>query len=124
MSKLFFICSFFLIAHGTTQSQNYDNRATSCAAPETASLETTLPYAIDEIVFIEDTEEFIDLGFDTASYLPEGFDPYASEYEGIEYIEEPYKIDFGFDTAMHLPKDFNPYKGMNRAEETKVASSL
>ena len=93
MNKLFFICSFFLVANGTMLSQNakaYENLDENF---RTSIKEVALPHAIDEIVFIEDMGELIDLGFDTSTYLPEGFDPYASEYEGAEYMEEPYEID-------------------------------
>lgn len=65
---------------------------------------------LDEIVYIEDESE-IDLGFDTAEYLPAGFDPNKQyvDLDSIEFIEEGEVTDLGFDTAAYLPEDFNPY---------------
>ena len=44
---------------------------------------------VSEIVFIEE-EPSIELGFDTAEYLPEGFDPYSVYFDvnAIEFIDE------------------------------------
>jgi hypothetical protein len=69
----------------------------------------------DEIVFIE-TEEKIDLGFDTKTYLPKGFNAYKGmdlELNQIDFVEVEEEIDLGFDTAEYLPADFNAYKGMD-----------
>jgi hypothetical protein len=70
--------------------------------------------SIEDIVFIE-TDEEIDLGFDTAEYLPKGFDAYAGMeldlYE-ISFIEIEEEIDLGFDTAEYLPLGFDAYAGM------------
>ncbi|SFB95554.1 hypothetical protein SAMN04487891_10461 [Flagellimonas taeanensis] len=73
---------------------------------------TTL--SIQDITFIEPEEE-IHLGFDTALYLPEGFDPYegmGTVVDRIPFIEEEVEIHLGFDTAPYLPEGFNPYEGM------------
>jgi len=69
---------------------------------------------LEDISFIEVDEE-IDLGFDTAQYLPEGFDAYQGmgpNLEEITFIEPEKQIDLGFDTAQYLPEDFNVYAGM------------
>lgn len=69
---------------------------------------------IEDITFIE-VEETIDLGFDTAQYLPEGFDPYEGmgpNLEEITFIATEKEIDLGFDTARYLPEGFNAYEGM------------
>lgn len=69
---------------------------------------------INDITFIE-TEEEIDLGFETAQYLPEGFNPYSGmepNLEEIAFIETEDKIDLGFETAQYLPEGFNAYEGM------------
>jgi hypothetical protein len=71
---------------------------------------------LDAIVYIE-TEEPVDLGFDTSEYLPAGFNPYANGSEALDlgtivYIEETDDISLGFDTAAFLPLGFNPYAGM------------
>ena len=65
---------------------------------------------INEIVFIE-CEETIDLGFDTADYLPENFDPHKVyvDLNSVNYIEENKEVALNFDTATYLPNDFNPY---------------
>jgi len=70
--------------------------------------------SIDDIVFIE-TDEEIDLGFDTAEYLPIGFDAYAGmelDLNEISFIETEEEIDLGFDTAEYLPVGFDAYAGM------------
>ena len=69
---------------------------------------------LDDISYIE-TEEEIDLGFDTAQYLPEGFDPYEGmepNLDEIVFIETEREIDLGFDTTEYLPEGFNAYEGM------------
>lgn len=85
----------------------------SKSAPELVSSiewETPVALALDEIVYIEEESE-IDLGFDTADYLPEGFDPHKQylDLNSIEFIEEEEVADLGFDTTAYLPEDFNAY---------------
>ncbi len=65
---------------------------------------------LNDIVYIEDQNPF-DLGFDTADYLPEDFDPFEVyvDLNAIDYIEEDQNIEIGFDTASWLPADYNPY---------------
>lgn len=57
-------------------------------------------------------DEIIDLGFDTASFLPDSFDPYAAPFDlaGINYIEEEAGLDPVFDTSLYLPEGFDPYE--------------
>jgi len=74
----------------------------------------TEPLHIDEITFIE-LEEEIELGFDTAAYLPEGFNAYKRmefTLNELEIIEIEEDIDLGFNTSDYLPDGFNPYAGM------------
>ena len=67
-------------------------------------------------------EEEAALGFDSAAFLPEGFDAYAGKIATwvdlnlIEVEEEP-EPDLGFDTAPYLPAGFDPYSGMKPAWE-------
>lgn len=65
---------------------------------------------LDEIVFIEEEVE-IELGFDTADYLPENFDPNKLyvDLNAIEYIEDEEEIELNFDLADYLPANFDPY---------------
>ena len=65
-------------------------------------------FDIDSIVYIEEEPE-IELGFDTADYLPEGFDPYKFYFnmEGVNYIEND-EINLK-DSQTNLPSDFNAY---------------
>lgn len=65
---------------------------------------------LNEIVFIEE-EPQIELGFDAADYLPEGFDPYKLyvDLKAVEYVDELEEINLGFDTADYLPENFDPY---------------
>ena len=57
-----------------------------------------------------ETEDMIGLGFDTAAYLPDNFDPYADEVvvESLNYIEDDV-IELGFNTRDFLPEGFDPY---------------
>ncbi|MBT8315758.1 MAG: hypothetical protein KJP26_14980, partial [Maribacter sp.] len=52
---------------------------------------------INEIVYIEE-EPQIELGFDTAEYLPEGFDPYKLyvDLNAVEYVVVQDEIELGF----------------------------
>jgi hypothetical protein len=62
----------------------------------------------NSIEYIEE-EEVIELGFDTADYLPEGFDPYAFYFDvhSVIYIEESDLNDIRIKNR--LPKNFNAY---------------
>ena len=65
---------------------------------------------LNRIVFLE-AEEQIDLGFDTADYLPENFDPNKVylDLNKVTYMEwEEYSLS-DLNTTAYLPKDFNPY---------------
>jgi hypothetical protein len=81
---------------------------------------------MSEIVFIEE-EASIDLGFNTADYLPEGFDPHTVYFDvnSIEFIDNEI-TDLGFDTKAYLPANFNAYAnpnsldGINYMEEEDV----
>ncbi len=76
-----------------------------------ASPEKTLSKSdnLKEIVFLE-LEEEVDFGFNTKSYLPEGFEATAAEVpvSSINFIEEE-DIELGFDTKDYLPENFDPY---------------
>ena len=65
---------------------------------------------IDKVEFIEEDQSF-ELGFDTAMYLPENFDPYSDGFSvsSINYIDECDDIELGFETMEFLPMDFDPY---------------
>lgn len=64
---------------------------------------------MSNIEFFEISEE-IDLGFDTKSYLPVDFDPYAaaSNIHSIDFIE--IEEELIIDTKKYLPENFNAYK--------------
>ena len=76
----------------------------------------------EDIVYIE-TEEYINLGFDTATYLPKGYDAYKGmglELNEIAYVEVEDEINLGFDTAQYLPVGFNAYKGMDKVNNLEL----
>ena len=81
---------------------------------------------VSEIVYIEE-ETSIDLGFDTADYLPEDFDPYNVYFDidSVEFIDDEIE-ELGFDTAAYLPEGFNAYAnpgnldGINYIEEESI----
>ncbi|TMM52204.1 hypothetical protein FEE95_21190 [Maribacter algarum] len=64
-------------------------------------------FDINTVEYIEDDEQ-IDLGFDVADYLPEGFNPYKMyvDLNAVEYIEEEPVIE---DFSQYLPKGFDAY---------------
>ncbi len=64
-------------------------------------------FDINSIAYIEDETE-IELGFDVADYLPEGFDPYKMyvDLNAIEFIEVEIEIS---DLSKHLPANFDAY---------------
>lgn len=65
----------------------------------------------DKVIFIEEVAP-VDLGFDTALYLPEGFDPYAhpDNFMDVSFIEEVAEVQLDFDVQEYLPVMFDPYK--------------
>ena len=65
---------------------------------------------LNEIVYLEEEPE-VHLGFDTADYLPEGFNPYKSYFDlnSIIYLENNVDSSLGFDVQKYLPENFNPY---------------
>jgi len=64
---------------------------------------------INSITYIEDDTDF-ELGFDTADYLPEGFDPYEIyvNLDAVIFIEDEVTED-DVKTKRHLPANFNAY---------------
>lgn len=64
-------------------------------------------FDINTIEYIEEEAE-IDLGFDVADYLPEGFDPYKMyvDLNAVEFIEEEIEIS---DLSQYLPEGFDAY---------------
>lgn len=64
-------------------------------------------FDINTVEYIEEETE-IDLGFDVADYLPEGFDPYKMyvDFDAIIYIEEEIEIS---DLSQYLPEGFDAY---------------
>lgn len=66
---------------------------------------------MDSIAYIEDHVP-VELGFNTADYLPADFDPYAvpNNFLDISYIEEESVPVIGFDTSLYLPEAFDAYK--------------
>lgn len=63
---------------------------------------------INSINYIEDDADF-ELGFDTADYLPEGFDPYEIyiNLDAVVFIEDEVADDVK--TKKHLPANFDAY---------------
>lgn len=91
------------------------------ADPETEKEE----FDINSITYIQEEDE-IELGFDVADYLPEGFDPYEFYFDldSVEFIEEKWSLDF--DTAQYLPEGFDAYadpvgiEGINYIDENDI----
>ena len=81
------------------------------ADPKTEKVELI----ISSVTYIEDHVDF-ELGFNTADYLPEDFDPYAVyvDLESIVFIEDDTAINLN--SKKHLPKEFNAYAYPTRVE--------
>jgi len=83
-------------------------------------------FDINSIVYIED-EIKIELGFDTADYLPENFDPYKSYFDlnSVIFLEEEYTQSKRMLRKLKrkLPKGFDAYadpkgiEGINYIDE-------
>nr|WP_299344610.1 hypothetical protein [Allomuricauda sp.] len=67
-------------------------------------------FDVNSVEFVEDDQD-LDLGFDTATYLPENFDPYSGiiSVKAINYIDICDEVDLGFETNGYLPTGFDPY---------------
>ncbi len=82
----------------------------------------TIP--IDSIHVIE-VEEDTDIDFDTAKYLPKGFNALDGKndinWDVIDLVEEEEEVELGFNPKNYLPKGFNPYKGMHCKSKVAVA---
>ena len=63
---------------------------------------------INSIDYIDEDADF-ELGFDTADYLPEGFDPYKMYIDlgSVIFMEE--EVVDGFVSKDYLPKGFDAY---------------
>ncbi len=63
---------------------------------------------ISSTTYIKEDVDF-DLGFDTADYLPEGFDPYEIyvDLDAVIFLEEEVMDDFDF--KKYLPAHFDAY---------------
>ncbi|MFS4417454.1 hypothetical protein [Maribacter sp. 2307ULW6-5] len=103
MKKVTAILGLLVLGTGMASFKAYPQCKTQCE-----------DFNIDDLEVVE-LEEEVELGFDTAAYLPEGFDPYqgmTTILDEIELVEIDEEVALGFDTAPYLPEGFNPYKGM------------
>lgn len=110
MNKLMVICGCVLLSGAAIANEKQNesgNHPTGCISEDVIC--DTAELDLNEIVFIE--EEDLNLGFDTADYLPENFDPHKTYFDlnSIPYIEDEGDFDLGFDTVDYLPEGFNPY---------------
>ncbi len=110
MKKASTILSLLFLGAALVSFKGYPQASPECVDP-----------SLDKIELIE-IEENIELGFDTAQYLPEGFNAYAGMQtaDGLNLIVIEEEIELGFNTKDYLPKGFNPYRGMIFAVEDIV----
>jgi len=132
MNKLFILCGMVLLGITSTPQEDSSNDlipsnelysigftvdldylATDFLTPDTFYCQADLKSGalpLDAIPFAE-LEEEVDLGFDTAVYLPENFDPTASlvDLKTISYLELENFEALGFKTEEYLPASFDPY---------------
>ena len=80
------------------------------AANDKKNVASAAHFDVNSLVFIEE-ENDLGLGFDTAEYLPENFDPYSGHIslKAINYIDGSDEIELGFDTSEYLLEGFDPY---------------
>lgn len=123
MNKIFAMCGMVLL--GTTATPN-NQETTNEFHPifHTVATNTQTPLEddncitckgakildLDSIVYLEEESPF-ELGFNTADYLPEGFNPNEVyvDLDAITFIEGEEEISMGFDTSDWLPDGFDPY---------------
>ena len=91
---------------------------------ETSNVENDAIFDFDSNITAEEESE-INLGFDTANYLPVDFDPYSApaDIHSIDFIEEE-EIELGFDTEDYLPEGFNPYEVYFNIHEVEFEDEL
>ncbi len=109
MNKVIFLSSLLLTLWSATPQDDLVEEEFGCTVVECNQPEMV---PVDQIVYIEDEE--VELGFNPQDYLPDNFDPYASEFEGEEwiYLEDldiETEFDLEFNAKAHLPKNFDPY---------------
>lgn len=119
MNSLVVIGSLILGWNGVAQSAN-DSTEHQPVFNEVTCEASAAALNIDQIVYIEDQEEVV-LGFDTAEYLPEDFDPYAGNLNDIAFVETEEEVVLGFDTAAYLPDGFDPHITNLKCMEYAVA---
>nr|WP_299071671.1 hypothetical protein [uncultured Allomuricauda sp.] len=111
MNKLLLIYGCILLG-GVAVANNQQSTESTFVMEHTSNevKESSSELDLSEIVFIEEDAE-IDLGFNTADYLPEDFNPYKAYFnlDSITYIEEEEELALDFDTNAYLPKGFDPY---------------
>lgn len=121
MNKIVAICGMIMLS--TTATPNYQESfietlpthymvaaATRINTTEKNCITCSDSLDLDKIVFLE-ADPSLDLGFDTADYLPENFNPYEVYVDlgSITYIQGDDEVDLGFNTANWLPSGFDPY---------------
>lgn len=73
---------------------------------------------------VYELEEEVNLDFNTANYLPVGFEARAGlseiDWTGLKLVELEEEVEFDFEIKAYLPEGFDPYKGMNCTNETEM----
>lgn len=132
MNKLFILCGMVLLGITSTPQEENSNEITPNNELQGIGFTANLDYLATEfltsdIFYVdadletgtlplsaipyEELEEEVDLGFDTAAYLPENFDPKVSavDLKSISYLEVEDYEELGFSTEVYLPASFDPY---------------
>lgn len=107
------ICGLVLLGSTTTFAKSTENccsgkeMVVDSVSAENLPMEITL----ENILFLEPEME-VEMGFNTAEYLPADFNPYAapSNPMSVSYMEDEEEVVMGFDTHLYLPKNFDPYQ--------------
>ncbi len=122
MNQLFLFCGLVMLS-ATATPNSLDNQNASQAillesagAGQPGKADCVVCGEVEEldlktVVFIEEEEDPFELGFDTADYLPEGFDPHKMyvDLKDIPFIEDQDEDELGFDSTERLPAGFDPY---------------
>ena len=129
MNRLVLLFSVLITLNATAKINNNSNEFNS----EESELEKILFVNIEDSSFesidinsieVIEIEEEVELGFDTANYLPKDFNALKGmhdlDWASIELVELEEEIEICFDTAKYLPKDFNALKDISDSDSHKI----
>ena len=100
------------VAHNCTEADHDPHAANYNPFAEGLQIAMELANLDASEIIVLEAEEEVELGFDTAEYLPLGFNPYEGmefAIEDIVVLEAEEEVDLGFDVTIYLPENFDAY---------------